>query len=79
MLQQARALGANAVVGGRYDTGPMVGAGEVVGRWLKAAALKPHRVQRWRRLADAPDAKDPEVGRARPRPRGDGRTEAAPG
>jgi uncharacterized protein YbjQ (UPF0145 family) len=30
MLSHARALGANAVVGVRYDTGPMVGAAEVL-------------------------------------------------
>ncbi len=30
MLAQARKLGANAVVGVRYDTGPMVGAAEVL-------------------------------------------------
>lgn len=30
MLQHARALGANAVIGVRYDTGPMVGAAEVL-------------------------------------------------
>jgi uncharacterized protein YbjQ (UPF0145 family) len=30
MLSQARRLGANAVVGIRYDTGPMVGAAEVL-------------------------------------------------
>ena len=30
MLSHARKLGANAVVGIRYDTGPMVGAAEVL-------------------------------------------------
>lgn len=30
MLQHARQLGANAVVGIRYDTGPMVGTAEVL-------------------------------------------------
>jgi uncharacterized protein YbjQ (UPF0145 family) len=30
MLQHARKLGANAVIGIRYDTGPMVGAAEVL-------------------------------------------------
>ena len=30
MLSHARKLGANAVVGVRYDTGPMVGAAEVL-------------------------------------------------
>jgi uncharacterized protein YbjQ (UPF0145 family) len=30
MLSHARAMGANAVVGVRYDTGPMVGAAEVL-------------------------------------------------
>jgi uncharacterized protein YbjQ (UPF0145 family) len=30
MIAQARQLGANAVVGVRYDTGPMVGAAEVL-------------------------------------------------
>ncbi len=30
MLSHARQLGANAVVGIRYDTGPMVGAAEVL-------------------------------------------------
>jgi uncharacterized protein YbjQ (UPF0145 family) len=30
MLAHARQLGANAVVGVRYDTGPMVGAAEVL-------------------------------------------------
>lgn len=30
MQDQARSLGANAVVGVRYDTGPMVGAAEVL-------------------------------------------------
>ena len=30
MLRHARTLGANAVVGIRYDTGPMVGAAEVL-------------------------------------------------
>jgi uncharacterized protein YbjQ (UPF0145 family) len=30
MLSHARAMGANAVVGIRYDTGPMVGAAEVL-------------------------------------------------
>lgn len=30
MKNQARQIGANAVVGVRYDTGPMVGAAEVL-------------------------------------------------
>ena len=30
MLEHARKIGANAVVGVRYDTGPMVGAAEVL-------------------------------------------------
>jgi uncharacterized protein YbjQ (UPF0145 family) len=30
MVQHARRMGANAVVGVRYDTGPMVGAAEVL-------------------------------------------------
>ena len=30
MLQHAKEIGANAVVGVRYDTGPMVGAAEVL-------------------------------------------------
>lgn len=30
MIAHARRLGANAVVGVRYDTGPMVGAAEVL-------------------------------------------------
>ena len=30
MVNHARELGANAVVGVRYDTGPMVGAAEVL-------------------------------------------------
>jgi uncharacterized protein YbjQ (UPF0145 family) len=30
MLEHARKIGANAVVGIRYDTGPMVGAAEVL-------------------------------------------------
>lgn len=30
MIEHARKLGANAVVGVRYDTGPMVGAAEVL-------------------------------------------------
>ena len=30
MEQHARELGANAVVGVRYDTGPMIGAAEVL-------------------------------------------------
>lgn len=30
MLAHARTLGANAVVGVRYDTGPMIGAAEVL-------------------------------------------------
>jgi uncharacterized protein YbjQ (UPF0145 family) len=30
MLQHAKDLGANAVIGVRYDTGPMVGAAEVL-------------------------------------------------
>ena len=30
MLQHARRVGANAVIGLRYDTGPMVGAAEVL-------------------------------------------------
>jgi uncharacterized protein YbjQ (UPF0145 family) len=30
MVTHARELGANAVVGVRYDTGPMVGAAEVL-------------------------------------------------
>lgn len=30
MLAHARAMGANAVIGVRYDTGPMVGAAEVL-------------------------------------------------
>jgi uncharacterized protein YbjQ (UPF0145 family) len=30
MLEHARRLGANAVIGIRYDTGPMVGAAEVL-------------------------------------------------
>ena len=30
MVQHARDLGANAIVGVRYDTGPMVGAAEVL-------------------------------------------------
>ena len=31
MLSHARRLGANAVIGVRYDTGPMIGAAEVLG------------------------------------------------
>jgi uncharacterized protein YbjQ (UPF0145 family) len=30
MIAHARSLGANAVIGVRYDTGPMVGAAEVL-------------------------------------------------
>ncbi|MDB6083673.1 MAG: hypothetical protein JWN43_1554 [Gammaproteobacteria bacterium] len=30
MLSHARKVGANAVIGIRYDTGPMVGAAEVL-------------------------------------------------
>ena len=30
MLSHARKMGANAVIGIRYDTGPMVGAAEVL-------------------------------------------------
>jgi uncharacterized protein YbjQ (UPF0145 family) len=30
MLSHARAMGGNAVIGVRYDTGPMVGAAEVL-------------------------------------------------
>jgi uncharacterized protein YbjQ (UPF0145 family) len=30
MVRHARQMGANAVVGVRYDTGPMVGAAEVL-------------------------------------------------
>ena len=30
MVQHARSMGANAVIGMRYDTGPMVGAAEVL-------------------------------------------------
>ncbi len=31
MLSHARRLGANAVIGVRYDTGPMIGAAELLG------------------------------------------------
>ena len=43
MLTQARSLGANAVIGIRYDTGPMVGAAEVLcyGTAVVVAALPP--------------------------------------
>lgn len=45
MLQHARALGANAVIGVRYDTGPMVGAAEVLcyGTAVVVEAVQPLR------------------------------------
>jgi uncharacterized protein YbjQ (UPF0145 family) len=44
MLSHARRMGANAVVGIRYDTGPMVGAAEVLcyGTAVVAEPVQPH-------------------------------------
>jgi uncharacterized protein YbjQ (UPF0145 family) len=44
MIGQARRLGANAVVGVRYDTGPMVGAAEVL-CYGTAAMVEPDTFQ----------------------------------
>ena len=43
MISHARRLGANAVIGIRYDTGPMVGAAEVLcyGTAVKVEASRP--------------------------------------
>jgi uncharacterized protein YbjQ (UPF0145 family) len=41
MLSHARKMGANAVIGVRYDTGPMVGAAEVL-CYGTAVVVEPH-------------------------------------